>query len=62
MKNSFKIFGKVKVGAGLTIFLLFFGISVLEAFRTRDLGGIAFWIVLGIMFLVADSATKEAQN
>ena len=62
MKNGFKIFGKVTVGAGMTVFLLFFGISVLEAFRTRDWGDIAFWMVIGVMFLVADSAYKEVRN
>jgi hypothetical protein len=62
MKNSFRIFRRIKPGPGITVFILFFGISVLEAIRTRDWGDIAFWMALGIMFLVADSAIREARD
>lgn len=39
------------MNAGLVIFVLFFGISVLEALRTRNLASSVFWIVLGLLFI-----------
>jgi hypothetical protein len=44
----------LKLPASLTIFLIFFGISLLEAFRTRNWINVAFWIGIGVMFLIAD--------
>jgi hypothetical protein len=49
---------KIKFGNGFTIFLLFFGISVLEAFKTQDWLRVAFWFVVGIGFLVADNLKR----
>jgi hypothetical protein len=41
---------------GITIFLLFFGVAVLEAFQTRNWPKAAFWLAIGVVFLVADNA------
>ncbi len=43
-----------KLPESFTVFLLFFGLSVLEAFRTRNWINVAFWIGIAIMFLIAD--------
>ncbi len=40
---------------GLTIFLLFFGVATLEAFQTHNWIKAAFWLAIGIVFLVADN-------
>jgi len=45
----------LKIRAGFTVFLLFFGISLLEAVRTRNWLNAAFWIGIAIMFLIADN-------
>jgi len=45
----------LKIRASFTVFLLFFGISVLEAFRTRNWLNVAFWIGIAILFLIADN-------
>jgi uncharacterized membrane protein len=45
----------LKIRAGFTVFLIFFGISLLEAFRTRNWLNAAFWIGIAIMFLIADN-------
>jgi hypothetical protein len=45
----------LKIRASFTVFLLFFGISLLEAFRTRNWLNVAFWIGIAIMFLIADN-------
>ena len=44
----------LKLPASFTVFLIFFGVSLLEAFRTRNWINVAFWIFIAIMFLVAD--------
>ena len=38
-----------------TIFLLFFGVATLETFQTRNWLKAAFWLAIGIVFLVADN-------
>ena len=45
----------LKIRTSFTVFLLFFGISLLEAFRTRNWLNVAFWIAIAIMFLIADN-------
>ncbi len=44
----------LRLPASFTVFLIFFGISLLEAFRTRNWINVAFWIGIAIMFLIAD--------
>lgn len=40
--------------------LLFFGIALLDAIRSRDLVGAFLWLALGLVFLRAD-ALKQAR-
>ncbi len=49
----------LRLRASFVIFLLFFGISLLEAFRTHNWINVAFWIAIAIMFLVADNLKDE---
>jgi hypothetical protein len=43
---------------GLTIFALFFGISLLEALRGGDWMVIAFWLSVGVFFVAMDRPRK----
>jgi hypothetical protein len=55
----------LRLPASFTVFLVFFGISLLEAFRTRNWINVAFWIGIAIMFLIADGmrpGKKEQEN
>ncbi len=45
---------------GLAIFLLFFGVAVLESFQTRNWLKAAFWLAIGVVFLWADNLRKPA--
>ena len=45
----------LKIRASFTVFLLFFGISLIEAFRTRNWINAAFWVAIAVMFLIADN-------
>lgn len=49
---------KIKLGANFAIFALFFGIATLEAFQTRNWIKAAFWLAIGIVFLVADNLRR----
>jgi hypothetical protein len=46
--------------ANVTIFLLFFGIVLLDAIRSGNLVAALLWVVLGLVFLRADAL--EAQD
>lgn len=48
------------MGTNVTIFLLFFGLSVIEALQTRDWLRVVFWLAIGLVFLRADRLRKES--
>jgi hypothetical protein len=45
----------LKIKTSMVIFFLFFGISMLEAFRTHNWLKVAFWVGIASMFLLADN-------
>lgn len=49
----------IKVGTNVSVFLLFFGIALLEAFRTGQWLRGAFWCVVGLFFLGADHLKRR---
>ena len=50
---------KIKISTNFTIFLLFFGVAMLEAFQTRNWIKAGFWLAIGIVFLAADNLKKK---
>ncbi len=50
---------RIKLGTNFAIFLLFFGVATLEAFQTRNWAKAAFWLAIGIVFLVAGNLRKR---
>ena len=52
----------VKFGAGVTVFLLFFGVAALEAFQTRNWIKAAFWLAIGLVFLITDSVSRSHEG
>ena len=46
---------KLKLGSNFTVFLLFFGIAVLEAFQTKNWLKAAAWLAVAMVFLAADN-------
>ena len=46
-------------GTNITIFLLFFGLSLLEAVQTRDWLKAVLWLAIGLVFLSADGLRRE---
>jgi hypothetical protein len=41
-------------GAGFTIFIIFFGVAVMQAFRSLNWLMICFWLMMGVLFLYLD--------
>jgi hypothetical protein len=50
---------KIKFNTNFAIFLLFFGAAALEAFQTSNWTKAAFWIAIGLVFLIADNLKKN---
>ena len=48
----------IKLGASFAVFLLFFGVAALEAFQTRNWIKTAFWLTIGLAFLIADNLKR----
>lgn len=46
---------KFRLGTNVTVFLLFFGIALLDAIRGREWVRAMFWLAIGIVFLRADA-------
>ena len=51
---------KINVSANFTVFLLFFGVAALEAFQTQNWLKAGFWLVIGVVFMVADNLKQRA--
>jgi hypothetical protein len=52
---------KIRLSTNFTVFLLFFGVAMLEAFQTRNWIKAGFWLVIGIVFLSADNFKKKRE-
>jgi len=46
---------KLAVGTNVTVFLLFFGVALLDAARSHDWLQTMLWLALGFVFLRADA-------
>jgi len=44
-----------RFGTNFTVFVLFFGVATLEALQTRNWLKAAFWLAIGVVFLVTDN-------
>jgi hypothetical protein len=50
---------KIKLGTNSVVFLLFFGVAVLEAVQTHNWIKTALWLAIGIVFLLADNLPQK---
>jgi len=49
---------KIKLGTNFAVFILFFGVGLLEAFQTSNWPKAVFWFAIGFVFLVADNLKR----
>lgn len=52
----------LRLGSNFAVFVLFFGVALLEAFQTRNWPKAGFWFAIGIVFLIADALPKREAN
>ena len=45
----------LRLGANFAIFILFFGVAVVDAIQTQNWFRVAFWVLIGAVFLWADA-------
>jgi hypothetical protein len=50
----------LRLGTGFTVFVLFFGIALLDAFRQGAWLRAAFWCAIGLVFLALDSMKRRS--
>jgi len=50
---------KIKFGANFAVFILFFGLSVVEAIQTQNWIKVIFWLAIALVFLFADNFKKN---
>lgn len=53
---------KFQLGIGFVLFLLFFGMALLEVFQSHDWVRATFWVAMGIVFIVLDNVPKRASR
>ena len=46
-------------GTNITVFLLFFGLSMMEAFGSKNWITAALWLAVGVLFLRADLVRRS---
>jgi len=49
---------RIHLGQGFVIFILFFGIALLDAIHQFDWLKTIFWLATGLVFIVADNLKK----
>ncbi|MCR4313082.1 MAG: hypothetical protein NUV58_02445 [Candidatus Roizmanbacteria bacterium] len=49
----------MNMGQNITVFILFFGIALVEAFQSRNWLLATLFVLLGVMFLRADNLKKK---
>jgi len=52
----------IRAGTGFAVFVLFFGIAAIEAFRNQKWMMAGFWVLMGIFFFVADNIKGKKEN
>ena len=45
----------LKLGTNFAVFVLFFGVAMLDAIQTQNWLRVAFWVAIGLVFFWADA-------
>ena len=53
---------KLRMGTNITVFLLFFGVALLDALRGGHWLRAAFWFVIGLVFLLGDTIRQPRKD
>jgi hypothetical protein len=53
---------RIRLGQGFVIFILFFGIALLDAIHQFDWLKTLFWLATGFIFIIADNLKKPGKK
>jgi hypothetical protein len=53
---------KTSLSANMTVFIVFFGASLLDAFVTRSWWRAAFWLAIALVFFAADYLGRRRER
>jgi len=53
---------KLRIGQGFMVFILFFGIALLDALHDFDWLRMSFWMAMGLVFVFADNMKKTERK
>jgi hypothetical protein len=53
---------RIRLGQGFVIFILFFGIALLDAIHQFDWLKTLFWLATGCIFIIADNLKKPGKK
>jgi hypothetical protein len=53
---------RLRLSTNFTVFLLFFGVALLEAIQSGNWIKAIFWVAIGLVFLYADNLKKEKES
>ena len=53
---------QIKIGPGFAVFIVFFGIALLETFRTQNWMMVIFWVVMGLVFILLENQVKPDER
>jgi hypothetical protein len=53
---------RIRLGQGFVIFILFFGIALLDAIHQFDWLKTLFWLATGLVFIIADNLKKPSRK
>ena len=62
LHGKLSIMKEIKPGPGFTIFVLFFGLALLDAIQIRNWLQVGFWLLIGLIFLLAESRGKQKKT
>ena len=52
---------KIRLGSNFTVFLIFFGITAIDAFRHNKITEGIFWVSIALIFLVSDNLKHHTE-
>lgn len=53
---------KIRIGTNFAVFILFFGIAVIEAVESKNWLKCVLWLAIGVVFLMADNLKNKKNN
>jgi len=60
LAKIFQSMKKIRLSTNFAVFVLFFGAAMVEAIQSGNYVKAAFWVAIGLVFLLADNLKKAS--